>query len=129
MNGFLDRLLGRAAAGDPAAVERAVRERFRFLEERQGYELAASSRVEDGAIAAYANRPARRGIAIFARRSKGAWVAVGALADDGRVPPVTRETVGSGIWREVRRVDVDEERSLDQALDDVAASLRGRHAA
>jgi hypothetical protein len=123
MTSFLDRLLGRTAEGDPAAVERAVRERFRFLEERQGYELAESSRLPDGAVAAYANRPARRAVAVFARKSRGAWVGVGTLSEDGRVPPVNRETVGSGIWREVRRVDVDEERSLDQALDDVAASL------
>ncbi len=123
MTSFLDRLLGRVDEGDPAAVERALRERFRFLEERKGFEVAASTRLADGAVTAYANRPARRGVAIFARRGKGAWAGVGAIPEDGPIPPVTRETVRSGLWCEVRRVDLHEERTLDQALDDLAASL------
>jgi hypothetical protein len=127
---FVDRLLGRdATSGDPAVVERRLRERFKFLEERQGFELAVSTRLPDGAVAAYANRPARRGVAIFARRRRGAWAGVGTLPEDGRIPPVNRETVERGIWREVRRVDLDDERSLEDALDDLAASLGDRRAA
>jgi hypothetical protein len=122
---FLDRLLGRVDEGDPAAVERALRARFRFLEERKGFAFAASNRLADGAVTAYANRPARRGVAIFARRSKGAWAGVGTIPEDGPIPPVTRETVRRGLWREVRRVDLHEERTLDEALDDLAASLGG----
>jgi hypothetical protein len=124
---LVERLLGRPSAGldDPAEVERLLRERFRFLEERQGFELAGSSRLEDGAVAAYANRPARRGVAVFARRSRGVWAGVGTLADDGHVPPVNRETVGRGVWREVRRVDLEGERSLDDAVAQVAALLGG----
>ena len=129
MSAFLDRFLGRVQEGDAAAVERALRERFKFLEERKGFELAASSRLDDGAVAAYANRAARRGVAIFARRSKGAWAGVGSIPEEGPIPPVNRETVGRGIWREVSRVDVDDERTLDQALDDLAASLGDRRAA
>jgi hypothetical protein len=122
---FLDRLLGRVAEGDPAAVQRAVRERFRFLEERKGFAFAASNLLADGAVTAYANRPARRGIAIFARRGRGAWAGVGTIPEDGPIPPVTRETVRRGLWREVRRVDLHERRTLDEALDDLAASLGG----
>jgi hypothetical protein len=129
VTGFLDRLLGRVDEGDAAAVERALRERFKFLEERQGFALAATARLDDGAVAAFANRPARRGIAIYARRSKGAWAGVGTIPEEGPIPPVTRETVGRGIWREVSRVDVDDDRTLDQALDDLAASLGDRRAA
>ncbi len=124
-----DRLLGRGRAErDPAVAERLVRERFRFLESRLGFELVESSRLDDGAVAAYANRPARRGVAVFARGSRGAWVGVGTLTEDGDVPPVNKETVRRGIWREVRRVDLADERSLDEALADVAASLGGSNA-
>jgi hypothetical protein len=129
VSGFLDRLLGRVDEGDAAAVERALRRRFKFLEERQGFELAASTRLDDGAVAAYANRPARRGVAIFARRNKGAWAGVGTIPEEGPIPPVTRETVGRGVWREVRRVEVDDQRTLEKALDDLAASLGDRSAA
>ena len=130
MRELVERILGRSAAAsdDPAEVERLLRERFRFLEERQGFVLAASRRLEDGALAAYANRPARRGVAVFARRSRGVWAGVGTLPEDGQVPPVNRETVGRGVWREVLRVDVDEHRSLDDALAQVAASLGGTRA-
>ena len=129
MRRILESLRAAAApADDPAVVERTLHRRFRFLEERQGFELAESSRLEDGAVAAYANRPARRGVAIFARRTKGAWAGVGTLAEDGRVPPVNRETVERGIWREVKRVDIDEESSLEEALDTLATSLGGTRA-
>ena len=126
MRRILENLRAAAApADDPAAVERTLRRRFRFLEERQGFELAESSRLADGAVAAYANRPAGRGVAIFARRTRGVWAGVGTLAEDGRVPPVNRDTVGRGIWREIKRVDIDDESSLDEALDTLAASLGG----
>jgi hypothetical protein len=116
-------------ADDPAAVERVVRERFRFLEERQGFELAGSSLLDDGVVAAYANRAAGRSVAVFARRGRGVWAGVGVLEDDGGVPPVNRETLARGIWREVRRVDLDDERTLTDAIADAAASLGDRRAA
>ena len=127
MRELLGRLLGKAAGerDEPAEVERLLRERFRFLEERQGFELAGSTRLDDGAVAAYANRPARRGVAVFARRTRGVWAGVGTLAEDGEVPPVNRETVARGVWREVQRADVGDEQSLDEALARVAASLGG----
>ena len=130
MKDVLDRLLGRVEVETaPAVVERAVRERFRFLEERQGFELAESRRLEDGAVAGYANRPAGRAVVVFARRSRGAWAGVGTLADDGSLTPVNRETVARGIWREVRRVELGEEaETLDDALSLLAASLGGTRA-
>ena len=132
MREILDRFLGREAPDpdDSAELERLLRARFRFLEERQGFELAGSSTLDDGgAVAAYANRAAGRGVAIFARRTRGVWAGVGRLAANGEVPPVNRETVASGVWREVGRIDVDDQRSLDEALVRVAATLGGTRAA
>jgi hypothetical protein len=126
----LGRLVDRGGpAAEPAAVERVVRERFRFLEERQGFELAGSSLLDDGAVAAYANRPAGRSVAVFARRGRGVWAGVGVLDDDGRVPPVNGETLARGLWREVRRVDLDDRRTLTDAIAEAAASLGDRRAA
>ena len=121
---LLERLRGGGGATQPAAVERLLHERFRFLEERQGFELARSKRLDDGAVAAYANRPARRGLVVFAREGRGAWAGVGSLGEDGVLPPINRETVEQGLWRELRRVDLRSGReSLDEALTALARSL------
>jgi hypothetical protein len=126
----VDRLLGqRRASEEPAAVERLVRARFRFLEERQGFELAVSTPLDDGAVAAYVNHAAHRAVAVFARRTRGVWTGIGAVPEDGRVPPVNRETIADGLWREFRRVDLAGDRSLADALDEAAASLGDRRAA
>jgi hypothetical protein len=127
---LFDRLRERAPKrGEPAGVEKALRESFRFLEETQGFELAQAKTLPDGAIAAYANRPARRAIAIFARRGRGAWAGVTRIEEGAPLPPVNRDTVKRGVWRELRRIDVDDERDLPAALEDLASSLGGRRAA
>ena len=132
MRELFDRLRERAQAPKPAkagGVEETLRETFRFLEEHQGFELAQAKTLPDGAVAAYANRPARRAIAIFARRERGAWAGVTRIEEGAPLPPVNRETVQRGVWRELRRVDVDAERDLPAALADLASSLGGRSAA
>ena len=128
MREILDRLREHARASKPTArggVEKALRDSFRFLEERQGFELAQAKTLPDGAVAAYANRPARRAIAVFARRDRGAWAGVTRIEEGAPLPPVNRETVRRGVWRELRRVDVSDERDLPMALSDLAASLGG----
>jgi hypothetical protein len=129
LNVLVARLAASRAPDDPAAVEWLVRERFRFLEERQGFELTESRRLDDGAVAAYANRAARRSVAVFARRSRGVWMGIGIVADEGPVPPVNRETVDQGLWRELHRVDLGPDRTIADALAEAAASLGDRRAA
>lgn len=129
---LLDRLRERAQAprsADAGGVEAALRESFRFLEEHQGFELTQAKTLPDGAVAAYANRPAHRAIAVFARRGRGAWAGVTRIEGDAPLPPVNRDTVKRGVWRELRRVDVDDERDLPAALEDLASALGGRRAA
>jgi hypothetical protein len=126
---FFDRLREKAEPeSEPAAVERLLRERFRFLEERQGFELARSRRLADGAAVAYANRPAGRGVVIFARSTRGAWAGVGALAPDGELKPLDREAIARGEWRELRRIDVNPGEPLDEALTGLALALGGTSA-
>ncbi|MBD0317955.1 MAG: hypothetical protein ICV71_05470 [Thermoleophilia bacterium] len=111
---------------DPAAIERMLRERFRFLEERQGFELARSKRIGDGAAVAYANRAARRAVVVFARRGRGAWAGVAPLRAGGTLRPLDRAAVERGDWRELQRVDLGTEtRSLDEAIARLARSLGG----
>ena len=132
MRELLDRLRERARApkaDNPAGVEALLRETFRFLEEHQGYELAQAKTLPDGAVAAYENRPAHRAIAVFARRDRGAWAGVTRIDEGAPLPPVNRDTVQRGVWRELRRVDVDGERDLAAALVDLASALGGRRAA
>ena len=132
MRELLDRLRERARApkaDNPAGVEALLRETFRFLEEHQGYELAQAKTLPDGAVAAYENRPAHRAIAVFARRDRGAWAGVTRIDEGAPLPPVNRDTVQRGVWRELRRVDVDGERDLAAALADLASALGGRRAA
>lgn len=132
LGSLFERLRERGAkpkAADPAGVEATLRESFRFLEERQGFELAQAKTLPDGAVAAYENRPAGRAIAIFARERRGAWAGVTSIDEGAPLPPVNRETVKRGVWRELRRVDLDGERDLAAALADLASSLGGRRAA
>jgi hypothetical protein len=129
---FFDRLRERARApkaDDSTGVEAVLRETFHFLEEHQGFELAQAMTLPDGAVAAWENRPAGRAIAVFARRDRGAWAGVTRLEQGEPLPPVNRDTVKRGIWRELRRVDVDAERDLAAALADLASALGGRRAA
>ena len=132
MRELLDRLRERARApkaDNPSGVEAVLRETFRFLEEHQGYELAQAKTLPDGAVAAYENRAAHRAIAVFARRDRGAWAGVTRIDEGASLPPVNRDTVKRGVWRELRRVDVDGERDLAAALADLASALGGRRAA
>ena len=126
----LDRLLARVGGEEePAALERMLRERFRFLEERQGFELMRSKRLEDGAAVAYANRPARRGIVVFARRGRGAWAGTARLDAGDTLRPLDRAAVERGEWRELRRVDLGREtESLADAISRLAGSLGGGRA-
>jgi len=129
---FFDRLRERAPkarSAEPTGVEALLRETFRFLEEHQGFELAQAKTLPDGAVAAYENRPAGRAIAVFARRDRGAWAGVTRIEQGAPLPPVNRDTVKRGVWRELRRVDVDGERDLAAALADLASALGGRRAA
>ncbi len=120
---LFERLLGGSRA---QGIERALRERFRFLEERQGFELAESRALSDGALAAYRNRPARRALVVFAREGRGAWAGSGALADDGTLRPLNREALRRGEWRELRRVDLGAQvRTLDDAVAGLARALGG----
>ena len=130
MRDVISRVLGKARGrNEPDGLERLLRERFRFLEERQGFELAASRGLPHGALAGYANRPAGRAVAVFARRDRGAWAGVGSLARDGRLAPVNRETIARGIWREVHRVELGQDAdTLEGALAKLAASLGGTDA-
>jgi hypothetical protein len=132
MREILDRLRERASgmtSRGPSGLEETLLESFRFLEEHQGFELAKAKALPDGAVAAYANRPAGRAIAVFARRDRGAWAGVTRIEEGTPLPPVNRDTVQRGVWRELRRVDVDEERDLPAALSDLAAALGGPRAA
>ncbi len=126
---LIDRLVERLAGPDnPAAIERKLREQFSFLEERQGFEVARAKRLEDGAAVAYANRPARRGIVIFARRGRGAWAGVAPLDESGELRPLDRGAVERGEWRELRRVDAPDEEHLGAAVTHLARSLGGSRA-
>ena len=124
---LLTRLRDRIAGNEePAAVERMLRERFRFLEERQGFELARSMRLRDGAAVAYANRPAGRGVVVFARRGRGTWAGVGTLDETGELRPLDRSSVERGEWRELRRIELGSDvRSLRDAIAGLAGSLGG----
>ena len=126
----LDRLKARVGGeAEPAAIERMLRERFRFLEERQGFELTRSKRLGDGAAVAYANRPARRGIVVFARRGRGAWAGMAPLDAGDSFRRLDRAAVERGDWRELRRVDLGTEtESLREAISRLADSLGDSHA-
>ena len=131
-------------------VERTLRERFQFLVEEQGFELARLDTLGDGAIAAYKNVPAGRAVMVFARAKKGAWAGIGPLDPAGRMTTLDREALEQGQWRRlgevplgvgVRTLDEAIEegrwrplgavnldsgvRSLEEAIERLAASLRG----
>jgi hypothetical protein len=126
----LDRL--RAHVGgeaEPAAIERMLRKQFRFLEERQGFELTRAKRLGDGAAVAYANKPARRAVVVFARRGRGAWAGVAPLGAGDTFRRLDRAAVERGEWRELRRVDLGTEaESLGEAISRLAGSLGGGRA-
>ncbi len=123
---LVERLLGR---GREEGIERALRERFRFLEERQGFELAESRALADGALAAYRNRPAGRALVVFAREGRGAWAGAGELTDDGTLRPLNRDALRRGDWRELRRVDLGAHAAtLEDAVAGLARALGGPHA-
>jgi hypothetical protein len=126
VSSFLDSLLARLRARDETPLERVVRERFRFLEERQGFALAESSALADGALVAYTNRRAGRALVVYARERRGVWAGVGELGEGGELHPVSRETVERGLWREMARADLGRDaETLDEALAGVVASLGG----
>ena len=128
----LDRLRELVAAERSGAsrLEKTLRERFAFLEERQGFELARSEPLPDGARVAYKNVPAGRAVAVYAREGRGVWAGVGHLDPEGRLRPVTRETLERGEWRPLAKVDVDPEtESLENAIETLAAKVGGPRAA
>jgi hypothetical protein len=110
-------------------VERTLRERFQFLVEEQGFELARLDTLGDGAIAAYKNVPARRAVMVLARAKKGAWAGIGPLDDAGRMSALDQRAVAEGRWRPLAAVDLDEKvPSLDVAIERLAESVRGGRA-
>jgi hypothetical protein len=119
------RALIERAEGESVAVEGALQNRFRFLVDEQGFELARSDRLSDGAIAAYKNLPARRAVMILAREGKGAWAGIGALDSAGRMTALDRDAIEQGRWRPLAEVrlgtGID---SLEKAIERLAESLR-----
>jgi hypothetical protein len=113
----------------PTPVERKLRERFRFLVEEQGFELARSDTLHNGAMAAYKNVPARRAVMVLARRGKGVWAGIGALDEAGRMAALDRHAIEQGRWRPLGTVNlgagVD---SLDEAIERLAETLRSKRA-
>jgi hypothetical protein len=119
------------AAARPAktGVEKTLQERFAFLERKQGFELARSERLADGARVAYKNVPAGRAVAVYARAGRGAWAGVGELDPAGRLRPVNRETIQRGHWRPLGKVNVGEETAtLEEAIDKLAGKVGGPRA-
>jgi hypothetical protein len=110
---------------DTAVVERTLLERFAFLEEEKGFELARSERLPDGARAAYKNLPAGQAIMIFARATRGAWAGVGQLDAAGRLRPVNRDTIELGEWRPLAAVDIGSVETLDDAIETLALAVGG----
>ena len=109
-----------------ATLERKLRERFSFLEQRQGFQLARSEPLPDGARVAYKNVPAGRAVAVYARAGRGAWAGVGELDPEGRLRPVNRETIERGHWRSIAKVDVGEEtETLEEAIEQLAGRVGG----
>jgi hypothetical protein len=128
---MLDRLreVVSAERSETPRVERTLRKRFVFLEERRGFRFVRSEALADGARVAYKNVPAGRAIVIYARASRGAWAGVGRLDPEGRLRPVTRETIERGEWRLLAKVALgSESKSLDEAIETLAAKVGGRRA-
>jgi hypothetical protein len=124
---LLDRvstLIGRAGA-ETAPIERTLRQRFNFLVEEQGFELARTDALGNGAIAAYKNVPARRAVMVLARADKGVWAGIGPLDDAGRIPTLDRQAIEQGRWRPLGTVNLDSGvRNLEEAIERLAESLR-----
>ena len=118
-------IVGRPESG-PAPLERMLRKRFHFLVEEQGFELARTDALKNGAIAAYKNVPARRAVMVLAREDKGAWAGIGPLDDAGRLTTLDRHAIEQGRWRPLGEVNLGSSgvRSLHEAIDRLAESLR-----
>jgi hypothetical protein len=109
----------------PTPVERTLRERFRFLVEEQGFELARSDAIRGGAMAAYKNVPARRAVMVLARGGKGVWAGIGSLDDAGRMAALDRHAIEQGRWRPLGAINLGSTvHSLDEAIERLAESLR-----
>jgi hypothetical protein len=119
------RALADRGAAEPGAVEETLRDHFRFLVEDQGFEMARSDRLPDGAMAAYKNVPARRAVIVFARAGKGAWAGIGSLDSAGRMKALDQEAIEQGQWRPLGQVHLGSGvGSLREAIERLAESLR-----
>jgi hypothetical protein len=106
-------------------VERTLRERFAFLEQQQGFELARSEPLPDGARVAYKNVPAGQAIVVFARAARGVWAGIGPLDSAGRLRPVNREAIEIGEWRAIGAIDIASVETLHDAIESLALALGG----
>jgi hypothetical protein len=119
------RALADRREAEPVAVEEALRDHFRFLVEDQGFEMARSDRLPDGAMAAYKNVPAQRAVMVFARAGKGAWAGIGSLDSEGRMKALDQEAIEQGKWRTLGQVHLGSGvGSLREAIERLAESLR-----
>jgi hypothetical protein len=106
-------------------IERALRERFAFLEQQQGFELVRSEPLPDGARVAYKNVPAGQAIVVFARAARGVWAGIGPLDSAGRLRPVNREAIEIGEWRALGAIDIASVETLNDAIESLALALGG----
>jgi hypothetical protein len=122
----LDRLRALIERSDePAPVERTLTQRFQFLVEEQGFELARSDSLGDGAMAAYKNVPARRAVMVLARAEKGVWAGVGRLDEAGQMSALDRHAIEEGRWRPLGTVNLGATvHSLEDAIERLAELLR-----
>jgi hypothetical protein len=110
---------------EPAPVERTLTHRFQFLVEEQGFELARSDTLRDGAIAAYKNVPARRAVMVLARADRGVWAGVGRLDETGQMSALDRNAIADGRWRPLGTVNLGPTvHSLEDAIERLAELLR-----
>ena len=130
---LLERIRARpAAAYDVVALEQLMRERYAFLESK-GFERTSVKRFEDGVELTYRNRGREVGLRLFARHGQaaghGVWGWVGRLDAAGRLRPLDRDTVDTGVWVDLgRQLDARDPGGgpLERRLAQFAEKIRDR---